>query len=210
MGVKLRALLLVLIAGLAPGAARAANNADGAEAFVNGMVTAALKTLRDPAMTEAERERRLGQLLVQDFDTARIARYVLGRYWMVASPGERRDFARLFRDWAVRSYAARMVQYSNETVKVTGARPESDTDAVVTSEITHPAGPATRVGWRVSHRTGAYRIIDVDVEGVSMALTERDEIAATIQRSGGTVAALNRTLAGKLHDEIATAQPAHP
>lgn len=209
MGVKLRAMLLVLIAGLVPASARA-GNADGAAAFVGGMVNAALKSLRDPGMTETEREHRLGDLLVQDFDTARIARYVLGRYWMVASSDERRDFARLFRDWAVRSYAARMARYADETVKVTGARSESDTDAVVTSEIIHPAGPPTRVGWRVSRRTGAYRIIDVDIEGVSLALTERDEIAATIQRSGGTVAGLNRVLADKVHDAVAAAEPAHP
>lgn len=209
MGVKLRAMLLVLIAGFAPGSARAAN-ADGATAFVDGMVAAALRTLRDPGLPKAERERQLGVLLTEDFDTARIARYVLGRYWMVANDNERRDFARLFRDWVVRTYTDRLVQYGNETVKVTGSRPESETDAVVTSEIVHPSGPPTHVGWRVSRRTGDYRVIDIDVEGVSMALTERDEIAATIQRNGGTVASLNRALADKLHDEIAAAAPAHP
>jgi phospholipid transport system substrate-binding protein len=209
MGMKLRALLLVLIAGLAPGSARAAK-ADGAAAFVNGMVAAALRTLRDPGLAQAERERRLGALLTQDFDTARIARYVLGRYWMVASDDERREFARLFRDWAVHTYAARLNQYTNEIVKVTGSRSESDTDAVVTSEIVHPAGPPTHVSWRVSRRTGDYRVIDIDVEGVSLALTERDEIAAAIQRNGGTVAAMNRALAEKLRGEVATVEPAHP
>ena len=201
---KLRALVLVAVLGLVPGVARAAPTADPAT-FVDGLVGAALQTLRNPALADGEREARLGAVLSENFDIPRIARYVLGRYWLVASDDERRAFSRLFERWVIRTYAARLAQYTGESVKVTGARPESDTGAVVTSQIIHPSGPPTRVEWRVRREGDGYRVLDVDVEGVSMALTERDEVAATIQRTGGTVASLNRTLEAKLRDGTASA-----
>jgi phospholipid transport system substrate-binding protein len=202
---KLRALLLVAVIGLAPGMARAADAADPAS-FIDGLVAGALQTLRNPALPEAEREARLGAMLTRNFDLPRIARYVLGRYWTTASDDERRSFARLFEQRVVRSYAARLGQYTSETVKVTGMRPESDTAAVVTSQIVHPSGPPTRVEWRVRREDDGYRVIDIDVEGVSLALTEREQISATIQRNGGTVASLNRTLEAKLRGDTASAE----
>jgi phospholipid transport system substrate-binding protein len=42
----------------------------------------------------------------------------------------------------------------------------------------------------VDTRIGLYRITDVIVDGVSMALTERSEFAGLIQRNGGQLAGL--------------------
>jgi len=50
----------------------------------------------------------------------------------------------------------------------------------------------------VRHEGNDYKIVDAEVEGVSMALTERDEFASAIQQQGGTVAALNKALEQKL------------
>ena len=201
---SIRALLLVAAIGFAPGLARATDMPDPAN-FVDGLVANALQTLRNPALGDGEREARLGAMLTRDFDIPRIARYVLGRYWTTASEEERQSFARLIGRWMVRTYAQRLGQYTAETVKVTGARPESDSAAVVMSQIVHPSGPPTRVEWRVRREGDGYRILDINVEGVSMALTEREEIAATIQRNGGTVASLNRTLEEKLRGDTTAA-----
>lgn len=201
---KFRILFVVAMIALAPGMARADAAADPA-GFIDGLVGNALETLRNPALPDGEREARLGAMLSQSFDLPRIARYVLGRYWLTASEDERTAFARLFGRWVIRTYASRLGQYTAETLKVTGARPESDTGAVVMSQIVHPSGPPTKVEWRVRREGDAYRVLDIDVEGVSMALSEREQVAATIQRIGGTVASLNRTLEAKLQDGTASA-----
>lgn len=71
---------------------------------------------------------------------------------------------------------------------------------VVLSQFVSPSGkPPAKVEWHV--RKGAdsdYKIVDVSVEGVSMALTQRDEIAAVADRSGGTIEALNQALQQKI------------
>jgi phospholipid transport system substrate-binding protein len=201
------AVIASLVAGFASVPARAAGPPDAAQ-FIDTLVGNATATLRDTSLAPPVREERLRVLLAQNFDMPRVARYVLGRYWTTASEDERKEFTNLFEQWVVRSYAARLAEYRDENVKVTGARAESDTGAVVSSQIVHTAGPPTRVEWRVRNNGGTYHIIDIDVEGVSLALTERDQIAAVIQRNGGTVAALNRNLADRVNGLTAAAEPA--
>lgn len=55
--------------------------------------------LGDPLRHAADRESvSFRQVIHQDFDLTGISRFVLGPYWRVASPAERRQFRRLFVD----------------------------------------------------------------------------------------------------------------
>jgi phospholipid transport system substrate-binding protein len=189
-------MVLVLVAGL--GAARAAAlEPQEAAKFIAGLVGEALGTLKDRELSEAAREARFDALLRRGFDMDRIARFVLGRHWRGASEEERRSFTRLFERWVVRLYAARLAHYRGEVVRVTGAAPEPH-GAIVSSEIDRPSAPPLKVAWRVGAEPAGFKILDINVEGVSMALTERDEIAAVIASNGGSVAGLNRALEQKL------------
>jgi phospholipid transport system substrate-binding protein len=168
-------------------------------AFVDGLVQEALTILRNKQMPDAERESKFSTLLHQNFDIPRISRFVLGRYWNAASSQERDEFNKLFEQWVVRTYSARFKEYTGETVKVSGSRAENDVNFVVQSELIHPNGsPPAQVNWHVRKEDAGFKILDVDVEGVSMALTERDEFSSVIQRSGGSVASLNQALQQRL------------
>jgi phospholipid transport system substrate-binding protein len=178
--------------------ALAASPGDAAQ-FIDGLVSGAIGLIADQKISDQDREQRFNALLHNDFDIPRISRFVLGRYWNGASEQERQDFARLFEQWVVRTYAMRFHDYSGEKIKVAGARAEGDSGAVVSSQIIRPnGGPPIKIDWRLRQDGGNYKIVDVDVEGVSMALTEREEMASVIQHSGGTIAGLNRTLEQKL------------
>ena len=187
--------LLTVAVALALPAPYARAAAPDAVSFVDTMVNQALGMLRDKQMPKAERDQKFAALLSQDFDIPRISRFVLGRYWASASEQERAEFAKLFERWVVRTYSARFSDYSGETVKVGSARPQGETDIVVESQIIHPDGsPPAKVDWRVRQKDGTFKIVDIDVEGVSMALTEKEEFSSVIQRNGGTVANLNNAL----------------
>ncbi|HEV2263326.1 MAG TPA: ABC transporter substrate-binding protein [Stellaceae bacterium] len=174
--------------------------------FVDGLVQQALTMLNNPQMPDSEREQRFSTLLQTGFDIPRIARFVLGRYWLSASDQERSQFDQLFAQWVVQTYSVRFKDYSGETVKVTGARTESPTSYVVTSQLIHTNGaPTTTIYWHVNKTGDDLKIVDVEVEGVSMALTEREEIASAIQRNGGTVAGLNQQLKQRLDGGAASA-----
>ncbi|MGH6990325.1 MAG: MlaC/ttg2D family ABC transporter substrate-binding protein [Stellaceae bacterium] len=190
--------LTLLVPAVAPRAAVAPPSGPGH--FINHLVNAALQVLAQHGLTAAQREQRFDQLLTQNFDVPRIARFVLGRYWRTASPAERQKFIDVYRSFIVVSYATRFSQYSGETVKVTHVRRETADISVVSSEIVHPNGePPVKVSWRVRKGRNGYKIIDVGVEGVSMMLTQREEFASVIERNGGTVAGLTSAIEQKLH-----------
>jgi phospholipid transport system substrate-binding protein len=193
-----RLLLLSVLLGLAvaPLGARATPAANPA-AFVNTLVQQGIQLITEQ-LPEQQREQRFSALLRDGFDIPRIARFVLGRYWISVSDQDRQQFANLYEEWNVKIYSVRFRDYSGQTVKVEGTKPVSNEVTLVTSEISWPNGPPVKVDWRVRADNGDYKIVDVEVEGVSMALAQRDEFASVIQQNGGTVAGLNRALEARL------------
>jgi len=110
----------------------------------------------------------------------------VGRAWSAATPQQQAEFSKLFEALVVKTYGDRLNLYSGENFRVKNVRPETEKDAIVGSEITHPDGSApTRVDWRVRNKDGKLAIIDVVVEGVSQSVTQRDEYSSIIQRDGG-------------------------
>ena len=204
----LRLLLLVCALAVAAPSAHAATDAGG---FITNLVNEALKALQNKQMSQEDRAKDFRQLLDQNFDMQRISRFVLGRYWKEASDQDRQRFLQLFEEYVVRSYAQRFSEYSGETVKVTSQRPEGETTVLVQSEILRPSGsPPAKVDWRVHKDGDSFKIVDVDVEGVSMIVTQREEFSSVIQRNGG-VAGLNRELEEKLAaGDTGMAQPPLP
>ena len=178
--------------------ANAAPATDPAD-FVNGMIQQALDILRDKQMTDDARQQKFSTMLHLNFDIPRISRFVLGRYWSTASDDDRNTFNGLFEEWVVRTYSQRFKDYGGENIKVLGSRAESDTSFVVQSQLIHPDGsPPASVDWHINKGPDGFKVVDVEVEGVSMALTEREEFSAVIQRNGGSVASLNQALQQKL------------
>jgi phospholipid transport system substrate-binding protein len=201
-----RLLLVVVVSITSAGGVRAAGPQDAA-VFIDGMVGQALGALKDKSLSDEARAQRFDALLRRDFDLPRIARYVLGRYWAETPEADRAAFADLFERWVVRAYASRLSQYKGEGVRVTGARPEGESEAVVAMEIDRTdGGPPVALEWRVARGDASFKILDVTVAGVSMALTEREEVAESIQRNGGTVASLNRDLAARLNGTASAAR----
>lgn len=196
------ALALTLLCGNAH-----AMQAADPSALISQLVSQAINVIVDKNETEDRREAKFRSLLQDGFDIPRISRFVLGRYWNGATEDQRKQFSQLFEDWIVRTYAARFGQYSGEKIQVTGTRSEGPSTTVVVSQFVSPTGaPPAKVEW-VVRKSGDnnFTVVDVSVEGVSMALTQRDEIAAVADRNGGTVDGLNRAMQDKIKGAAAAA-----
>ena len=55
---------------------------------------------------------------------------------------------------------------------------------LVNTEITEDGAPPIKAGWRVKTTDGKKQIVDVMVEGTSMAATQRSEFDAIVRRDG--------------------------
>ena len=179
---------VVLLAGVLAPAIPAAAAADPA-AMISSLGSQALEVL-GKGTSPSERVARFRELLREDFDVPGIGRFVLGRYWNTATEEQRAEFIKLFEEYIAIAYATRLAEYTGEKFKVTGSRPDSD-GAIVSSQIIRPAGAQpVKVDWRLTGRSGAYKISDVSVDGISMAVTQRSEFASVIQHNGGQVQGL--------------------
>jgi phospholipid transport system substrate-binding protein len=183
------ALLVVVLSASRPVAAQ--QDAAAAQRFMRDLGDEVIRVISDDK-SMSEMIGALRQLFSENFDTDTIGRFVLGRYWNVATGEQREEYLRLFREYIVQTYSRRFTEYSNEEFVVQGAREEGDRDVIVNSRIirNQEQAPPVDVDWRIRERDGTYQIIDVIIEGISMALTYRDEFRSIIERNGGRVDAL--------------------
>jgi phospholipid transport system substrate-binding protein len=184
-------LLIALPLAIAAGPAAAAPDTGNAKAtaFMNDLWNHALDLLNKKRPV-AERQAQFRELFHKDFDTPGIARFVLGRYWRTASPEEKQEFLKIFDDYVVYVYTARLSDFEGEQFKITGTQADQDSMLVSTDVITPGAPQPLRVDWRLINDDGAYKITDVIVAGVSMLVTQRSEFASVIQRHGGQLQGL--------------------
>jgi phospholipid transport system substrate-binding protein len=182
----------------ASGAVTATSETDRAKQFILALGNRAITTLTDGALADQEREARLRHMLADSFDLDMISRLVLGRYWRVATAAERTEYRQLFETFILNTYVSRLSTFSGEQLAVNNAIKGKRGIIVVRSQIDSPKRPSMRIDWLVRATNGRYRVVDVAVEGISMAITQRSEFASIIQSSGGRVAGLIDALRQKI------------
>jgi phospholipid transport system substrate-binding protein len=183
-------LVLVLLLALPRIAPAAAAPVDAA-GFMTTLGTRVLEIINSKD-AEAQRKQQFQQLADQSFDVPKIAQFVLGRYWRTATDDEKQSFTKAFETYMVSIYWSRFTGYNGETFKVTGSTDEGNGTILVTTEILRPASgqPPVKVSWSLVKSGDSFKIRDASLEGISQALTYRDEFASIIERNNGQVSAL--------------------
>lgn len=168
--------------------------------FVRNLGDKAILELADPAISDSERETRFRKLLDDNFDVPRICRFVLGRYARKVSTAEMAEFRKLYEDIAVLTYAHLFASYGGEGFKVKREVGDpGDRYKIVLSEIQPADGrPAVKLDWQIKVDGSAYSVVDIRVEGASMAITQREEYTAVLDKNGGDINDLLKQLRGKV------------
>ncbi|MBI3507125.1 MAG: ABC transporter substrate-binding protein [Proteobacteria bacterium] len=193
----LAALAAVVCAWAPSQAAAQANAVPAASAFIDDLARRAIQGLTAKDIDNSDRAARFRALFTEMFDVATIGRFALGAPWRTASESDRTEYLKAFEDFIVATYATRFADYGGESIRTTGSRRGDDNEVFVTSEFVRAQGAPIRVAWRLRPNAGSWRIIDVIIEDVSMAITQRDDFSATIQRNGGKISALIDALRAK-------------
>lgn len=182
-------MLLFFLSG--PLEAATSNDASN---LVNNLGERAIKMLSNNNLSKVDKIIKFRELLNEGFDVPLIARYAIGKHWRRITPDKKDEYIRVFEEFIVRSYAARLGQFGGETFSITGSRKDGKKDFIVSSIIKTSKGSRINVDWRVRSSSDQLKILDVIIEGVSMVITQRDEFSAIIQRSGGNVDGLIQKL----------------
>lgn len=191
------AIALLILFAATP---RIAAAQDAARAFIANLGGQAIQVL-GPAVPPGQRLARFREIFRNDFDVPGIGQFVLGRYWRSAAPQEQQEFLRLFQEYIVQAYSARLAPYGGAPFQVTGSRPNGD-EIVVNSQVARPNAQPVQIDWYLINFGGQFRVADVYVGGISMKVTQRDEFASIIQHDAGQIAGL----IARLREKTALAQ----
>lgn len=165
-------------------------NVDEAKAFVDKLANQTLEILRDKDASPQDRREKFAQIFKEGADLDRIGRFVLGRYAkQMRAENRLQEYQALFREYVVNIYAARLGEYSGETFEILDASAISEKEVVVESKI--KSGDSDfRVNWRVLNSGQGYKIVDVQVEGIWMAIEQREQFTSFINNNNRQVSAL--------------------
>ncbi len=166
--------------------------AETASEFVTILGDSAIEGLADQSLSSDARVRRVYNILAAGFDLPLISRFVLGPQWGRATAEQRVEYGVLFEQYLVNTYASRLGQYGGESFQITGERVVGkNKDTIVSSEIIQKEGSVIKVDWRVrAGGAGAYKVVDIIFEGISLVITQRDEFASVIRRRGAGIEGL--------------------
>jgi len=190
-----RLVVMMFLLMLAPFARATAADGDPS-AFMQDIGNHVLTIMSDRDRAEAARKDEFVKLCEQAFDVPKIAQFVLGRYWRTATDDEKKQYIAAFETHMIQVYWTYFSGYHGETFRIKAQRDEGNGTILVTTEILRGETglPPVAVTWSLVKQGDSYKIRDASLEGVSQALTYRDEFGAIIERSGGGVLSLIKQL----------------
>ena len=183
--VAISAIVLGLNLGITA-ESRAQSSPQEAARFVESLGSQAAVLLASGKVDGPGKRRSALRSLIRDsFDLEQTSQFVLGKFWNKATLEQRAEFQDLFTEYLLNNYARHIGTYKAETLVVVASNVVGDRDVMVETKVESAEGSTSPV-WRVrASDSGQYRIIDVSVDGVSLALTQRREFASVAAPFGG-------------------------
>ena len=183
-----RSLLLstfVLLSSIIGSAPRSLAATDEPARFVNDLGTRALAAMRNG--DTASVQGRFRQLFRQYFDAEACARSALGPHWQNATAQQRQEYASRYEDYIVIVYSTLLGHLGGETFTVLGSQPSED-GVIVTSQINGIV--PIQVDWQLNPTSNGYKVSNLFVGGINMAILQRSDVISVVQRNDGQMQAL--------------------
>jgi len=170
-----RILILAALVGVASPAALA--EAIGAESFV-------------AETTRSATEKASGDIadsVIDRVDIARVARFTLGRHARSFSESDLTRFESAFADFLSMQLRDNAQILNGARVEITGSTERTEGDAIVTSQVRLRDEAPQTVRWRALNRDDEWRIVDVEVDGIWLAVEQRAQFDTILARRGATI-----------------------
>lgn len=149
-----------------------------AKETVEVQVNKVLKALADPAFKDQARDAKIVKIrsIVNEiFDYTELSRRTLGREWTKFNAQQQNEFVKLFGDLLEKTYADKLLSYSNEKVVFDKESMLREDQAEVTSNILTADGKKIPLDYRMIRKEAGWRVYDVIIEGISLVKNYRDQ-----------------------------------
>lgn len=184
---------------LMTGNARADVDAAGAEAFVKNVTSDGIENIINANISQKEKDARFEKLFNNALDLDFIGKFVLGRAWRTATPQQRKDFIATYRELNIKTWSKRFDEFKGKNFVFKGTTPSNSANQIfVNSTVPMDQGEPAKVVWRVKQNGNQFKVVDIIIENVSLAITARNEYAGFIKNNAGGVDALIKDLQAKV------------
>lgn len=182
---------------------RAEVNALGAEAFVHKVTDEGVEDIINANISQKEKDARFEKLFNSALDLDFIGQFVLGRNWKTATPEQRKEFIKIYRALNIKSWSQRFDEFKGKDFDFHGTSPSTSANQVfVNTSVKMDSGEPAKVVWRVREKNGQFKIVDIIIENVSLAINARNEYSAFIKNNPGGINALIADLQAKLKNPV--------
>jgi phospholipid transport system substrate-binding protein len=190
MKFKPSALIAMTVAGLLAAPACPSFAAKDPAQFVVAIERQAVAILDNHKLPPTVNEHDFSDVVEQALDLPAIGRFTLGPYWRESAPAERRQFLAALGPYLVSVYWSSLQTATGDRFAIIGERPLDAATTLVATELIRPERGTVHLGWTVTTRGGRDKIIDLKIDGVSQALSERGQFLDLIARGGGSLVPL--------------------
>ena len=179
-----RVLAAVCVLLLAAWSARAAAEPSPRD-VVQSTSDQVLAVLAQKDLTKEARRERVKAIVMQSTDFDTLSRLVLARNWSRFTPAQQAEFQREFESHLSATYGRRLDTYRNEKVSIVGDRKEANGDWTVQTRILRGGGSNdVVVDYRLRQTAGAWKVIDMIIEQVSLVANFRSQFQEIVGNGG--------------------------
>lgn len=141
-------------------------------------VNKVLATLTDAgfkAKSKSEQVSQLSEAISTIFDFDELSKRTLGREWKKMNDAQQKEFVELFRELLQGVYADRLLAYSDQKVIFDKENMVKKGSAEVQSYLQTADGKKIPLFYRLTDKSGDWKVYDVIIEGVSMVKNYRTQ-----------------------------------
>ena len=147
-------------------------------------------------LSKEEKMEKLKIIAKKSVDIKGIGNYSLGTHRKTISDQQKDEYFDIFEQYFLKSFASRLAEYTDPKIRVDSQKKLNDKYTMVSSTLLATSEkPEIKIDWRVvTKNPDNPLIIDVIIEGVSLAKVQREEFNSIIQSNDGNINALFKTL----------------
>ena len=141
-------------------------------------VNKVLKTLSDPAFKAQSKDQQIATISTEIenvFDFQELSRRTLGREWKKFNAEQQTEFVKLFKELLQGVYADRLLAYSDQKVIYDKELMLKKGRAEVQSYLQTSDGSKIPLFYRLTDKSGSWKVYDIVIEGVSMVKNYRTQ-----------------------------------
>ena len=175
---------------LAPKAVLGANFNEE-EKFVETFADEAISILSNDQVSKNEKNDQFTNLVMSAIDLNLISQFVLSKTWKSATDDQKERYLSAFKTYFINSYANKLDQYSGEKILVNGSE-EAGKYVIVDTNIVREGTDTLKINlkWRLLNKNGDIRIIDLNIEGISLVIAQREEFQSFLANNDGNLETL--------------------